>query len=352
MSIQQNRKDHHVDLAEKFYATSQPNDFDALRFVHHSFPEINSADVSLQTSFAGLSFSSPFYINGMTGGSPKTAIINHDLATVARETNLAMASGSISAGIKHPETQESFRIIRKTNPNGLIFANLGAEHSLENAKIAVDLLEANALQLHVNAPQELVMPEGERNFNGWLQNIEKIVANLEVPVIVKEVGFGMSQETIQQLIDVGVRTIDISGRGGTNFAQIENARREQNDLNFTSDWGQSTAVSLLESYALQNQVEILASGGIKTPMDMIKALSLGAKATGLSGQFLHLIVTQGVEKTIQEVTYWQENLQMLMTLLGKKSLSELTTTDLVLTEPLVSWCLARDIQWKHFAQRS
>jgi len=221
----------------------------------------------------------------MTGGSPKTAIINHDLATVARETNLAMASGSISAGIKHPETQESFRIIRKTNPNGLIFANLGAEHSLENAKIAVDLLEANALQLHVNAPQELVMPEGERNFNGWLQNIEKIVANLEVPVIVKEVGFGMSQETIQQLIDVGVKTIDISGRGGTNFAQIENARRDQNDLNFTSDWGQSTAVSLLESYSLQNQVEILASGGIKTPMDMIKALSLGAKATGLQLMF-------------------------------------------------------------------
>ncbi|MBE9390378.1 type 2 isopentenyl-diphosphate Delta-isomerase [Vagococcus salmoninarum] len=353
MSIHQHRKDQHVEIAEKLYHTHPVTDFEAMRFVHHSFPQMNRSDVSLKTNFASFDLPVPFYINGMTGGSDKTKKINRDLALVARETGLAMASGSVSAGLKHPETASSFTIIRETNPNGKIFANLGAEHSVENGKRAVELLQADALQIHVNAPQELVMPdgEGERNFSHWLTQIQHMVEGVGVPVIVKEVGFGMSRETIQQLAAIGVKTIDISGRGGTNFVSIENARRSQQEFSFAANWGQSTAISLIEAASTNLKVEILASGGIKTPMDMLKSLALGAKATGLSGHFLHLIQNEGVEKTILEVEAWKETLQTMMTLLGASTIADLTKTDLILTEPINSWCDARQIDWHYYANR-
>lgn len=354
MSIHQNRKDEHVELAEKLYGSQPLTDFEAMTFVHHSFPKMNVADVDLQTQFAGFKLDFPCYINGMTGGSDKTATINRYLALVARETGLAMASGSVSAAIKHPEVAESFAVIRRTNPKGKIFANLGAEHSVENGKRAVELLQADALQLHVNAPQELVMPdgEGERFFTNWLSQIQKMVEQVGVPVIVKEVGFGMSRETIQQLVAIGVKTIDVSGRGGTNFVAIENSRRAKQEFSFAENWGQSTAISLIESAQFQDKVEILASGGIKTPIDMIKALSLGARACGLSGHFLHLVQTAGVEKTIAEVEQWRNTLKTLMTLLGAKTVSDLQNTDLILREPIKGWCEARRIDWQGYANRS
>lgn len=354
MSIHQNRKDEHVELAEKLYGSHPLTDFEAMTFVHHSFPNMNVSDVDLRTHFATFDLELPFYINGMTGGSDKTATINRYLALVAKETGLAMASGSVSAAIKHPEVAESFAVIRRTNPKGVIFANLGAEHSVENGKRAVDLLQADALQLHVNAPQELVMPdgEGERSFTNWLSQIQKMVEQVGVPVIVKEVGFGMSRETIQQLMRIGVKTIDVSGRGGTNFVAIENSRRTKQEFSFAENWGQSTAVSLIESGPFQNQVEILASGGIKTPIDMVKALSLGARACGLSGHFLHLVQTLGVEKTIAEVEQWRQTLQTLMTLLGAKKIADLQKNDIILREPIKGWCEARRIDWQSYANRS
>ncbi|MGX6977864.1 type 2 isopentenyl-diphosphate Delta-isomerase [Vagococcus elongatus] len=352
MSIHKNRKDEHVALAEQFYQSTVSGDFDSIRFIHHSFPETDFEDVKMNTSFAGLEFPFPFFINGMTGGSKKTQQINLDLATVARETGLAMASGSVSAGIKHPETSESYSIIRKTNPQGKIFANMGPEHPLENYLKAVDLLQADALQIHVNVPQELLMPEGERKFSHWLANIQQTVEKVGVPVIVKEVGFGMSRETIRQLVQAGVHTIDVSGRGGTNFIQIENSRRKKKDFSFAENWGQSTPIALLEANSQPEPLEILASGGIRTPFDIVKSLALGARAVGLSGQFLHLVVNEGVEKTIEEVTRWKENIRTMMTLLGAAEIAELQQTDIILYEPLKTWCEARHINWRTYANRS
>ncbi len=347
----QNRKDEHVALAKQFYPSTSNHEFDKISFVHHSLPEMNLDEVDLSTSIAGFRLEKPFYINGMTGGSQKTTQINHDLALVAKETGLPMASGSVSAALKDPSVENSFKVIRKVNPEGLVFANLGAEHSLEHAKKAVDLLQADALQIHINVTQELTMPEGGRHFKGWLLTIEKIVKELGIPVIVKEVGFGMSQETIQQLQNIGVKTIDISGRGGTNFAAIENARRKSHDYTSLLNWGQTTPVSLLEATAYQSQVEIVASGGIQAPMDMIKAFALGAKACGVSGQFLHLVVEEGPEKTIEEVNKWSGQLATFMTLLGKKRIVDLLTTDILLDPSLIAWCEARNIEWRSFATR-
>lgn len=352
MNIDSKRKDEHVELAEKQYQAASQSDFQKVRFVHHSFPQIKTESVSLASHMLGHDMPLPFYINGMTGGSDKTTIINKNLAEVAKELDLVMASGSVSAAIKHPELADSFRIIRKVNPNGFVLANVGAHHSVENARRAVDILEANALQIHINAPQELVMPEGDRDFTMWLGQIEDIVANVGVPVMVKEVGFGMSRETIQQLINGGVEWIDVSGRGGTNFAAIENARRTTFSYDDLENWGQSTVISLLEAHDLAKDVHMLASGGVKSPYDIVKALSLGAEAVGLSGQFLHMVLDQGPEKTIETVKGWKEKMIAIMTLLGKSSVKELQKTDLIFQRDIIDWCEMRGIDYRKFNKRS
>src|SRR5699024_4546940 len=155
----------------------------------------------------------------------------------------------------------------------------------------------------------------DRSFVNWLKNIEKIVAHLEVPVIVKEVGFGMSRETIQSLIHIGVKAVDVSGKGGTSFTQIENARRKKKELDFLADWGQSTVISLLESIDLQDNIECLASGGVRESLDIVKSLCLGAKSVGIAGTILSLLLQHGVEKTIEQLQQWENELKLLYTLL-------------------------------------
>ncbi len=338
-----NRKDDHVKLAEMFFEEPRPSDFDNIRFVHHSFPEMAVDEVDISTSFAGFTLGQPFFINAMTGGSEKTKAINEKLAIVARETKLPIASGSLSAAIKDPSLIDTFKIIRKVNPYGLVFANLGAGHDVENAKKAIDILEADALQIHCNVVQEIIMPEGDRDFSNWLSNIEKIVKVVEVPVIVKEVGFGMSKKTIKELKDIGVKTIDISGSGGTNFAKIENYRRSRYKYDYLENFGQSTVISLLEAQDFIKDTDIIASGGIRNPLDIVKALALGAKAAGLAGAFLNMLLNDGVEKTIENINHWKEEIASIMTILGKRKVSELINADIVVFNEVREWCLARGI---------
>ena len=346
-----NRKDEHLSLANTFY-NEKSNDFDQMRFVHNSFSEMAVEEVDLSTNFLGFHFDSPFYINAMTGGSERAETINQQLGIIAKETGLMTATGSVSAALKNSELADTYQIMRKENPNGIIFANIGAGLSLEDAKKAVDLIGADGLQIHVNLPQELIMPEGDRNFQGWLDTIEEIVANLSVPILVKEVGFGMNSETIEQLISRGVKAVDVSGRGGTCFSKIENTRRKKRELTFLDDWGQSTVISLLESTSWQHDLTILASGGIRHSLDIVKALSLGAKGVGVAGTILNSLMTNGVDDTIQLIKQWQEELLLLYTLLGKKSTAALTTTDLIFSEEICHWCESRGIPYQRFARRT
>lgn len=346
-----NRKDEHVSLAKAFHKPHL-TDFDAIRIIHHSLPELQVADVSLTTTLAQQTISSPFYINAMTGGSEKTKKINEQLALVARETHLAMATGSVSAALKDSSVRDSFTIVRETNPNGVLLANVGAGTSLENAQAAVDLLQADALQIHLNAPQELVMPEGDRDFRNWLADIAHIVAHLSVPVIVKEVGFGMTRETIQQLVTSGVQAIDISGRGGTSFTQIENARRSKREFSYLVDFGQSTVQSLLEAKQVTAQFELIASGGIRNAYDIFKALCLGAQSVGVSGTILNELLTNGVEATIELVQRWQQELQTLLALTGCQTIADTQKVPLLLTGDVRAWCDARAISLQTYANRS
>ena len=303
-SQQAHRKDEHLSLATATYQRAhQHHYFDQVRLIHNSLPEMAVKDVDHHVQLAdGLQLEWPFYLEAMTGGSNQAAKINRTLAQLASKHHLAMATGSLSVALKEPATRPSFTVVREENPDGIVIANLGADASLENAQTAIDILGANALELHLNAAQELVMPEGDRDFH-WLNNIASLVDKLDLPVIVKEVGFGMSRTTIDRLKNVGVQLVNVSGRGGTNFAMIEDRRNHQLDLDDLADWGQTTPESLLE--ARGNKATIIASGGITCPLDVVKAGVLGAQAVGVAGYFLNILIRDGAAALDEILTGWR-----------------------------------------------
>lgn len=343
ISAHAHRKDEHVFLAEKNYPQTQNNDFDQIRFIHQSLPEIAVDEVDLTTNFAGQKIPLPFYINAMTGGSPRTQRLNQQLATLAKRFSLPMATGSQSVALKEPATAASFQIVRQTNPHGMILANLGADATVTQAQQAIAMLKADALQIHLNLPQEIVMPEGQRRFY-WLANLAKLKTTLPVPVIVKEVGFGMSQETLQQLKNIGIEHVDLGGRGGTNFVTIENQRRRFKEFNYLKNWGQSTVESLLESRAMQADLNIYASGGVRQPLDIIKALALGAQAVGVSGTILHSLQKNGLDATSQLLQAWCQQLKLLMALLGCRQVKALTHCQLIFSPELMNYIHQRHIK--------
>lgn len=345
-----NRKDEHVALAKAFHK-ERLNAFDDVRLVHQSLPNSNFYDVSLKTTLFNQHFSAPFFINAMTGGSEKTKEINRKLAIIARETDLILATGSVSAALKEPNYSDSFTVVREEFPEGFLLANIGAGSSLEQAKQAVDLFQANALQIHLNAPQELIMPEGDRYFQSWLRSIEEIVDHLAVPVVVKEVGFGMTRETIQQLLEVGVTTIDISGSGGTSFTQIENARREKREFHYLDQFGLTTVESLLEAREVPISFDLIASGGIRNAFDIFKCLCLGAKAVGISGALLNYLLTNDIDATILLIEQWKKELKTLYTLVGATHTCDLCHTPLLLTGETKNWCDARRIDTTKYSFR-
>ena len=343
--ITQHRKNEHIALATEQYQAQADAGFDAVRLMPNALPQIALEEVDasvrvLNNMENNAKWRSPLYINAMTGGSAAAQEINAQLARVAAKTGVAMASGSLSAALRDATLRDTFSVIRSENPHGFVMANVSAGTSSDDALRAVSMLQANALQVHLNAAQELVMPEGDRDFRDWLHNIERIVRACEaerVPVIVKETGCGMTARDVLRLRDVGVRTVDVSGRGGTNFVAIENARRARGanvlgirgNYDYLANWGLTTVESLRDirnCEALKSDpVEIFASGGVRTPLDVVRALALGASAVGVAGEFLHTLVHEGEDALAQQITEWQEQIRVIMALLGCTTVADLQT---------------------------
>ncbi|MFE6286037.1 type 2 isopentenyl-diphosphate Delta-isomerase [Streptomyces sp. NPDC057877] len=345
------RKDDHVRLAiEQQHTHRGTNQFDEVSFVHHALAGIDREEVSLDTSFAGLAWPVPIYINAMTGGSAKTGVINRDLAIAARASGVPIASGSMNAYFKDPSCAHTFQVLREENPDGFVMANVNATASVDNVWRALDLLRANALQIHINTAQETAMPEGDRSFAAWAGQIEKIAAAVDVPVIVKEVGNGLSRQSVATLKDLGVAAADVSGRGGTDFARIENGRRELGEYAFLHGWGQSTAACLLD--AADVDLPLLASGGVRHPLDVARALALGARAVGSSGGFLRTLLDGGVDALVAQLTSWLDQLAALQTMLGARTPADLTGCDLLIHGSLREFCADRGIDTRTLAQRS
>lgn len=342
-SKQSHRKDEHVSLAEKFYQQPDDHGFKQVRLIHESLPELALTDINTQVKLGAFQLPFPVMIEAMTGGSERTGRLNDQLSQLAKAVGLPMAVGSQSVAIREPELAATFSVARLNDPVGILFANMGANHSLKAAKTAIDMIQANALQLHINAAQETVMPEGDQDFR-WLKNIQQLVADLNVPVIVKEVGFGMTAETVQQLMSVGVQAVDISGRGGTDFAKIENFRRGDKDMAYLADWGLTTVESLLEMRRLKTKPVIIASGGIKTPLDAIKALVLGADCVAMAGEVLHHLIQTDLDATIVWLQEWLQQFKQLMVLVGAQNVGALKEVPVVFDQTLVSYMQQRGIE--------
>lgn len=336
------RKDEHVSLAEKFYQSTETSSFDQVRILHQSLPELALSDIDSTTSFEHHQIAYPVMIEAMTGGSERTGQLNAQLAQLAAATHLPMAVGSQSVALKEPDLSGTFALVREYNPNGMIIANIGAGHSVEDAQAVVKMISADALQVHINVAQEIIMPEGDREFY-WLDQLAAIVAKLDLPVIVKEVGFGMTAKTVQKLMAIGVTAVDLSGRGGTSFAQIENFRRPEKEMAYLSDWGLTTTESLLEMRKLSSRPVIIASGGIKTPLDAIKALALGADIAGMAGEVLHHLITTDYDATEDWLSHWLTDFKQLMLLTGSKTIKDLRKQSMVFSPELESFARQRFI---------
>jgi isopentenyl-diphosphate Delta-isomerase len=346
-----NRKDDHVRLAaEQQRHHSGYNQFDDVSFVHHALAGIDRSDVSMATQFAGIEWQVPLYINAMTGGSAMTGAINRDLAIAARETGVPLATGSMSAYFADESAASTFSVMRQENPDGFIMANINATASAEKARRAIGLLQADALQIHLNAIQETVMPEGDRSFSSWGPQIERIVTGVDVPVIVKEVGFGLSRETVLRLQEMGVSAADVAGRGGTDFARIENDRRDRADYSYLVGWGQSAPACLLDAQGVG--IPVLASGGVRHPLDVARGLALGAAAAGASGGFLRTLLDGGVQALIAQISAWLDQLAALMTALGARTPAQLAWCDVLVHGALRSFCADRGIETRRLATRS
>jgi len=345
------RKWDHIRLALK-NRQNRSTVFDDIKFIHQSLPNINVTDVRLDHSIGELSLSSPIFINAMTGGGgEKTYQINKELAMAAKLTGLAMAVGSQMSAIKDKGERYTYEIVRKENPQGIIIANLGSEATVENAKIAINMIEANALQIHLNVIQELTMPEGDRDFSGAIKRIETIVKAVDVPVFVKEVGFGMTKETVKTLSQVGVAGVDIGGSGGTNFAEIENKRREKS-FSFFNGWGIPTPISIIEAALNTDKISIIGSGGFLTGHDIAKGIAMGANAIGMAGFFLRILVENGLDALQKEIETLHNELTMIMTALGAKNISDLKKVPLIISGETYHWLNQRGIDTKQYSCRS
>ena len=330
--IDSERKNDHIKYALKY--ESLYNSFDEIELIHTSIPKYNLDEIDLSTKFADYKFEYPFFINAITGGSQKGKEINQKLAKIANETGILFVTGSYSAKLKNPN-DDSFEIVKRENKNLLLGTNIGIDKDYEAGIKAVEDLQPLFLQIHVNLMQELIMPEGSRNFSEWeinLKNyVEKIQKERKIPLILKEVGFGMDAKTIQKATNIGVKTFDISGRGGTSFSYIENMRNVRKDrFDYLNTWGQSTVVSLLEAQKYMDKVEIISSGGVRNPLDIIKSLVLGAKAVGLSRIMLELVEKYDVNEVIEIINEWKFELKMIMCALNCKRISDLQKVKYIL----------------------
>jgi isopentenyl-diphosphate delta-isomerase len=264
------------------------------RFIHNALPEVSLDCVDLTTTFLGKRLRLPLLISSMTGGTAEAQRINFRLAEAAQAAGVAMGLGSLRAALEAPQLVDTFRV-RHLAPDSLLFANLGAGQlntgfGLEDCRRAVDLVEADALILHLNPLQEVLQADGDTDWRGLLGKIEAVCRGLTVPVVAKEVGWGISATVARQLVNAGVAAIDVAGAGGTSWSQVEMYRapteRRRRLCAAFADWGIPTAEAVVEVRAALPDTPLVASGGLRSGMDLAKVLALGADLGGLAGPFL------------------------------------------------------------------
>jgi isopentenyl-diphosphate delta-isomerase len=340
MSQTENRKDDHIKISLDENVQFNHNYWDDVKLIHNALPEINMEDITINTELFGKKLGAPIIVASMTGGYKKAKEINENLASAAEKYQLGMGVGSQRAAIENPSLAETYSAIKNYNIP-LKFANIGASQlvlwgpkkTLQNAKIIVEMIDADVLFVCLNFLQEAVQWEGEPHAKGCLKAITKLAENLDTPIVVKESGAGIGYNVAEKLYGAGIAGIDVGGAGGTSFAAIEHyrAKMKNDKLNERSgktfwEWGIPTPTCIMEVGDATNwELPIIATGGIRNGLDIAKALSIGAKATGIAHTLLKP-ATQSKNDTITEVETIIKELKAAMFLLGIDNIQKMSDT--------------------------
>jgi isopentenyl-diphosphate delta-isomerase len=348
------RKRDHVELCvgERVAFRGKTAGFERVEFMHNALPEVDFADISTATTFLGKSLSMPQMISCMTGGYAEAERLNRELAEVCETLRIAMGVGSQRQALESTAHHATFRAARQAAPTIPLVGNIGAAEVAQASvraklRLLVDLIEADALTVHLNPLQELLQPEGTPTFRGVLAGIEDVVRTLGVPIIVKEVGAGISGAVAKRLLDVGVAVIDVAGAGGTSWAGVEILRAEQQPNHPSQasetlartgqhefwDWGLPTVECLRQIRPLKtlHTFTLVASGGVHSGIDAAKALALGADMAATARQMLQTLKEQGQIALETFLLSWKHQLQSVMFLTGSANIQQLQTTELLIS---------------------
>ncbi len=333
----QQRKKEHLELC--LDATSVTGRFgtglDRYSFVHNALPELDIDEIDVSTNFLGKQLQAPILISSMTGGFDLARRVNRNLAAAAQRLGLAMGVGSQRVAIEEPAVADSFEV-RDVAPDILLLSNLGAVqlnygYTVDHCRRAVGMIGADGLILHLNVLQEAVQPEGNRNFKSLGEKIAAVCRQLEVPVVVKEVGSGISAEVAVRLKEAGVKAIDVAGRGGTSWyaVEVQRAAKQGKPAETTfADWGIPTEEALIAVRQAVPDLQIIASGGIRTGLDIAKSIALGADM-GAFGQPLLAAALESPEKVVEFIAGIIHEIKITMLCVGAKNLDALKKIPLV-----------------------
>jgi isopentenyl-diphosphate delta-isomerase len=359
-----NRKLEHIEvcLREDVEMHRNTSGFEDVWLVHRCLPEVDFEEIDLETEFLGFKLRAPLLISAMTGGHLKAKEINSALAQVVEEMGLAMAVGSQRAALLDESLVDTFAVVRKKAPTAYLVANIGAAQlvshfDINDVRKVIKMIEANALNIHLNPVHEFSQMAGDLKFKGVLQAIRRISEAIDVPVIVKEIGCGISREDAIRLVKEGlVKAIDVAGAGGTSWCKVEALRAKRHGDGFRADlaeafaeWGIPTVVSLIEVRSGVD-VPVIASGGVRSGVDCAKAIALGADLVGIALPALRA-VSRGTDalKTYLSVLIGQ--LRGAMFLTASRSLKDLKRAEVVITGRVKEWLQVRGIDIKEYLRK-
>lgn len=344
------RKLEHLLICENYDIEfrDKTTGFEDVELIHKALPEINKNTIDLSTEKFGKKLDSPFFITAITGGHPYSKSINKKLAIAAEDKNIALGVGSQRAAIEHPELSDTYTVVRDNAPNCLLIGNIGAPQ-LDLAQDAVEMLDADILAIHLNPLQEAIQPEGDLDARNYIDSIRDIVDLIDIPVMAKETGCGISAECAKQLVDAGVSYIDVEGAGGTSWAAVETYRSDDKFYGETFwDWGIPTAVSTVEVTSSVD-VPVISSGGIRTGLEAAKAIALGADAVGMALPFLKNSIS--IEQINSYISKLEESLRIAMFLVGAKNIDELKNSNLIIKGETRQWLNDRGFETINYSRR-
>lgn len=329
--MRKERKDEHIEQVMR----TEPHGgtlFEDVILEPLSFPELSLEEIDLRMLFLGKTIAAPIFINAMTGGTERTTEINRDLAMIARNLKLPMQVGSQTIALEDPSTEASFRVVREiVGAEGVVIGNLSAAATVEEVDRAMEMIDADAIGIHLNPAQELAQAEGDRDFTGLYANVKRLAEAFPGKIIVKEIGFGMSRRDGAMLRALPVAYIDVSGAGGTNFMEVEDLRTVAQDLTEFYAWGVPTAKAIWNLRKEAPEAALIASGGITNATEVIKSLAMGARLTGMSGEVLRYLLHGGPAYTEEFLTTLMAHIRMGMLLLGARTVADLADVPYLLT---------------------